>query len=493
MTTNPKKYGQPKLAVRRQVSAVRESALYASAAAWWARLTDGCRQQEDNKSVSSKVQGRTYQPYGSGKVPSQIPRLVSALRTPHSAFRVALANDTTRRAGLFALANESAIGADGYVRLATYGDHPLNREIVGADGVATVEKFIQRFTKESAVALANNHNGFFGKLRKLRRGAPIKRGHSDRWDVADEEGVTLALQKPAALENANLGMFARLEAREDALYGQPIFTDAAQTVIERERLRFFSPYWWSNIVGLENGAFVAEPYELISVALTDSPNLKDSPALANAKETQTNNKENTMKKKLIELLKKAGVALANEEDATIEAALPQLETQLTQRTALENEKSTLTTDRDAQKTALANEQTQHATTRTALENATTEVNETTVNLAIAEGRISPSERATKVASLKTGGETARKALLNEAVKYKVTPTTTDARRSASAPLDQSGATKAAKRLVALGNELFAKGGFSDPSEAYGAAKETEEGKKLVAQLDEFKKGGDDKE
>ena len=413
--------------------------------------------------------------------------------TPRLAGRqVALENESPRRAGLLALANEATIGADGWVKLASYGDHPLQREIVGADGVATVENYIQRFTKESAVALANSHNGFFGKLRKLRRGAPIKRGHSDRWEVAAEEGVNLAVKKPAALENSNLGMFAKLEARDEALYGLPIFDDTARDVIERERLRFFSPFWWGDVVGLENEAFVFLPTELISVALTDSPNLKDSPALANAREKQTT-EENTMKKKLIELLKKHGIALANEEDATIESALPALESKLDQRAALENEKTNLGTERDTAKTALTNEQTEHGKTRTALENANSELNDTTLNLAIAEGRIAPSERATRLETLKTGGTTARKALLNEAVKFKVTATTTEARKDASKPLDAAGANKAAKRLVALGNELFAKGGYASNADAYGAAKETEEGKKLVAQLEDYKKGGSEKE
>jgi hypothetical protein len=450
------KYGQPKLAVRRQMSAGCDSASYSPAAACLARLTSGCRQQGE-------------------PTPVRLGR------------QVALENEN-RRAGLLGLANEATLGADGWVMLASYGDHPLQREVVDASGVATVEKFIQRVTKDGAVAMANSHNSFFGKLRKLSRGAPIKRGHSDRWEVADEEGVQLAAKKPAALENANLGIFARLEARDSALFGLPIFDDAAQRVIEVEKLKYFSPFWWGDVVALENGIPIFEPNELISVALTDSPNLKDSPALANAREKQEQQTENTMKKKLIELLKKHGIALANEDDATIESKLPELEAKLDQRTALENEKATLA---ETHKTALTNEQDAHGTTRTALENATGELNETTVSLAIAEGRIAPSERATRIAALKLPAD--RKALLNETVKFKVTATTTAARKDGSKPLDDAGANKAAKRLVALGNELFAKGGYETNADAYGAAKETEEGKKLVAQLEEHKQGGSDKE
>jgi hypothetical protein len=402
--------------------------------------------------------------------------------------KVALANEEAKRTGLISLANELMIGSDGWVKLASYRDYPLSRTVLDAGGVEVEEKYIQRVTPESAARMAKAHNSFFGKVLKLRRGAPIRARHTDRWDVAAQEGVTLAHKKPAALENSSYGIFAQLDARADGLYGLPIFEAGAQQIIERDKLKYFSPFWWTDMIGLENSIPVVEPTELISVALTDSPNLKDSPALSNARENkpQPQKKEDTMLKKIIALMTKFGIALANESETEVESKLPELETKLSQRAALENEKTTQAGRITALENEVNTEKTDHGKTKTALANETSEANGLAIDLAIAEGRIAPSERNTRLEALKTGGSTGRKALLNETVKFKVTPVTTDARRSETAVTDDKGAQKAARRLVALGNELFSKGGFATNADAYGAAKETEEGRKLVQQLEDYK-------
>ena len=410
--------------------------------------------------------------------------------------RVALANEASRLR--LALENEATIGADGWVRLAPFGDHPMTREIV-VKGVTVQEHFLQRLTPENARRMAALHNSLFGKLRRLRRGAPIYRRHPDLQKIAEEEGIERP-ETEVALSNDKVGIFAELAARADGFYGLPIFADEARVAIENEGLKYFSPFWWSDVTAEEqrDGTtwFVAEPYELISAALTDSPNLRGSPALANERQrsasTQpTTPNESPMKKKLIEMLKKHGVALENEEDATVESALAEVDTRLNARAALENEKVTLTgqvntanTELATSRTALANEQTEHGKTRTALENEQRAHDKSLVALAIAEGRIAPSESATRLETLKTGGADARKALANEAPKYKVAPLTTSARKETSAT--NSKAPRPSQRLVALANELFAKGGHKTFEAAYAAAKATEEGQKLVQQIEAAK-------
>ena len=404
--------------------------------------------------------------------------------------RVALANDTTRRAGLVGLSNEAVIGDDGWVKISPYGDHKKIREIE-MDGVVIEEKFIQRLTPENARQMAEAHNSLFGKIRRLRRGAPIYRGHADRYEVAKMEGVKLPARGPA-LSNEKMGIFAELQARADGLYALPVFAEEGRVAIENDGLKYFSPLWWTDCIGFEGDWEIAIPVEFISAALTAHPNISGSTALANERGTdadsETKTQQDIMKKKLIDLLKKHGVALENENDTTVEAGLDQLDQRLTQRTALENEKTTTLQPRI---TALENEvQTEknaHTTTRTALENERMGHADSLTDLAVAEGRISPSQRAAYRAKFGAKGETfaaGRTALENEAVKYPTASRTTDARKGTSTTAKPS-ALEASKRLTALANEKFDKGGFATPEDAYAAARE--EHPELVTKIEEGKK------
>jgi len=406
--------------------------------------------------------------------------------------RVALANDTTRRAGLVGLSNEAVIGDDGWVKISPYGDHKKIREIE-VNGVVIEEKFIQRLTPENARQMAETHNSLFGKIRRLRRGAPIYRGHADRYDVAKVEGVKLPARGPA-LSNEKMGIFAELQARADGLYALPVFAEEGRVAIENDGLKYFSPLWWTDCIGFEGEWEIAIPVEFISAALTAHPNISGSTALANERGNNADSDpktQETMNKKLLEkilgICRRNGIALANEDEATIDAGLDQLDTKLTQRTALENEKTTTLTPRiTALENEVRTEKDAHGTTRVALENARTAHATSLVDLAIAEGRITPSERPAKLALFGAKGETfdaGKKALENEAVKYPTTSRTGAARKETST-IAKPTALEASKRLTALANEKFDKGGFTSPEDAYAAARE--EHPELVAKIEEAK-------
>jgi phage I-like protein len=377
----------------------------------------------------------------------------------------ALANE---RSALVALSNEFVSAADGWVRLAPYGLHPLQRA-VRQDGRTVVQQFMQDLSRDAAETMARTHNSVFGKIRNLRRGAPIYRGHADRWDVAKQEGVSLAARQPAALANEKLGMFAELDARDDGLYGLPVFADEARAAIENEGLKYFSPFWWTDLVEVKDGVTIVRPSEFISAALTAQPNISGGHALAN----ENDQLNEPMKKKLLELLRKYGFALANEEDATIEGALTQLDATLGQRSALENERNTLTTsittlttERDTARTDLAAERNALTTERAALANERTGHAGALIDLAITEGRIAASDRATRLAAFAQNFESARTALANEKPKFRITSVVDGTRKEHATTT----APHPSQKLVALANEALDKKQYGTFEDAYAAVK-----------------------
>jgi hypothetical protein len=277
---------------------------------------------------------------------------------------IALANEDDSRdareripTGLIGLANEYAIGADGWVRIAPYGTFPKEREAVQPDGTIKAERYLQRLTQPAAAALAAKGNSLWSKLKRFRRGIPIYAGHPD---LKKHAPMTVVVEnsrgggdKGAMQER---GLFVDFEARPDGLYGRPVMNEAGQQSVEREGLKFISPLWWLRHIAAVNGVMVVEPMELISVGLVAHPNIPGGTALANSKEPGAGSQESgvgekqtqnqSMKKTIIELLGLLGIALANEaDDAAIEAgalsALEKARENATAATALANERTTL--------------------------------------------------------------------------------------------------------------------------------------------------------
>jgi phage I-like protein len=235
--------------------------------------------------------------------------------------------------GLIGLENEFQVGADGWVRIAPYGESIKERIFRHQDGREEQQTFVQQLDRTAAEEMVRKFTSPWGRLKRFVRGLPIYKRHPDLQDHAPGTVIANAL----ANDKTPCGMFAQLEARDDGFYGKPVVTEAGQLAIENEGLKWLSPFWWVKLAGeTSNGTPITRPTELISAGLTDRPNIQGGQALANQRE-----KEHMNKQKLLAALSKVGLALANEAtDEQIETAIAGLVPKTV--TALENDKTTLT-------------------------------------------------------------------------------------------------------------------------------------------------------
>lgn len=408
-----------------------------------------------------------------------VPFLCSTLlrvRTP--ALRgIALANEDApggEAEEVVGLENEFSLGSDGWLKIAPYGRSVKERMARGRDGRAEHQTFEQVLDKPAAEEMCRKFNSLWGRVKRFVVGVPIYRNHPDLTKRSPETIVpTVGLANSAS----PCGMFAALEAREDGFYGRPIVSEEGRQAIERDGLKWISPFWFCNTVGEKNGIKIVKPFELISAGLVRFPNIPGGEALANSRTLTTDGTDNAdnenkimNKDKLVAALAKLGiVALANDADEKIIAAIEAVGPKLAGVTALENEKSTLTTAKATVETALTTEK----TARTAAESKVTELttalaNERTalanerkaridmvVDGALISGKITAAERAGWITRLETGFEAGVTALANEAVKVKVTSITRDAGDRKGEGATQ---TEASRKVTALANERMTKTG-----------------------------------
>ena len=352
-----------------------------------------------------------------------VSKLTAAIRS-RTAAPIVLANDTKAAVALAndtglepfeALENDAAgIDDDGWALIAPFGNHEKTR-IFREGGQVKQQRFIQVLDNESADTLVNGENSFFRKLKRALVGIPVYKGHGDLNDV-DPKAIANETQK------IKLGVIDRI--RKSARGVEAHFTldnDGAQAVADGWKLP--SAFWLVMPIGNEGDAIRARPFKLLSVALTQFPNISGVESLANkrdagpklnevqnaAKQTETTQNKNTiMKQLLIGWLAAQGIALANDatDQAVFDAFNKEWLAKSTSVSALGNEKTTLTgtintltSARDAEKkradetaTALGNEQTARKAER---KSAATFA----VDLAIQRGRLTPADRETKIAAL----------------------------------------------------------------------------------------------
>lgn len=317
------------------------------------------------------------------------------------------------------LSNEQlTIGEDGWALAAPYGDKVYNL----TDGKGAIKQVIQRFTKENADALVNSFSSVFGKVKRFFKGMPIYAGHPD------DKVLGHFYQ-----DKAQKGIFNEMQAREDGLYVKPLFNEDGAALLNGEDKLFFSVRWAAKQTGTLDGKPVMEPFKMLSIGMTPTPNLA----------TELLNAQNTMdRKKLIGLLATLGVTLANAEadDATIEAAVT------AHNAALANT-ATETTNKlkDAEKKALDAE--------TALANARKDFTKHVLDSRIKDGAITEAERATWEGRLVANFANELTALQGLQSKLK-----TDDNKNVDGSRRPSGdmAADAASKLVALTNERMRK-------------------------------------
>lgn len=384
----------------------------------------------------------------------------------------ALANEAAPEGvAVVGLSNElGALAGDGWA-IIPYGQHPNDRGL-------------QPFGKPEAERMVGYFKNGWNSIKRAFVGMPIYRGHPDMAKTvrAELKRATEPAQRASlqALINSIerrypdktvYGTITDLEARDEGLALRVVLTEEGAALVNESGLTSFSPHW----LGLDgppvNGKPTKIPVYLVSIGLTDRPNIPGTSLVNDQPEFSP-----TMKKHILALLAALGRPLANEAtdeqiSAALEAASPVAQALIArpEATALANEQSRATqlaADLANANTALANE-------RTALAAVTTARNELLVAEAIRAGRITEAEKPTWLGRLSTNFATESVALANErpAVKTRAATTGLGERKPANAASDQ---------FTALVNERVAKGERWEA--AWDAVKATEQGKKLYADM-----------
>lgn len=306
--------------------------------------------------------------------------------------------------------NDAELDNDGWALIAPFGEHPKSR-IARVNGIPTLQKFIQVLDNESADQVLAKENSLFGKLKRAIIGIPVYKGHPDLKTYAPE--TIRQVEKKQVI-----GVIDQVRKSSRGIEAHFAVTPEGAAAIENEGCKYPSPLWFVKQSGVfRQEAEIVRPLHLISVGLSDHPNISGVEALANARGAETTEETEPDMKLIIGYLTGQGVALANTESATESQVLEALQKFHTAKAgevvALSNEKSTiagkitkLETDVTAEKskvTALENEKTTLGGKVVALENAFKSERkgraEMAVDLAIQKGKLTIAERPAQITAL----------------------------------------------------------------------------------------------
>lgn len=209
------------------------------------------------------------------------------------------------------LANDAPgpLDNEGWALIAPFGDHPKTR-LYRENGQLKTQKFIQVLDNQSADALLDGENSFFRKLKRAFVGIPIFKGHGDLND-----------HDPKALGNETkkikLGVVDQIRKTARGIEAHfSLDNDGADAVAAGWKLP--SAFWLVQPIGNDGDAIRARPFKLLSVALTQFPNISGVESLANQHlpapiTAPPINQPNTMlQEQIIGLLIGKGVTLAND-------------------------------------------------------------------------------------------------------------------------------------------------------------------------------------
>jgi hypothetical protein len=199
---------------------------------------------------------------------------------------------------LTAESNNYQVAAD--TMLIPYGDHPHKNGV-------------QRFTREHADSMVSNFNGFLSKLGRLFGGLPVYIGHPD--DPAFSNQHT---------DSKSYAWIMGMEARDDGLALIPKWSKPGEEIVSNAHYKFFSPRWACKPIGQENGKAILAPIRLISVGLTNIPQIAGIPPLANETIAEGAVPPDKPKETGMELLKKLLALLGLAETCTEEDCLAEI-------------------------------------------------------------------------------------------------------------------------------------------------------------------------
>lgn len=159
--------------------------------------------------------------------------------------------------------NEIRTDPDGWAMIAPFGDFPGVAMFRNDQGQYERVHAIQRVDKEAAQDMVSRFKSPLQRLKRFVRGLPIFRGHPD---------------SPGGLgdrfpDKACKGLISDLAVRGNGLYGKPVLNNEGLDLVESGQARAFSARWSSEWVAKIGGKDVFRPNELMSVGLTNHPNL----------------------------------------------------------------------------------------------------------------------------------------------------------------------------------------------------------------------------
>ena len=201
---------------------------------------------------------------------------------------------------------------------------PISEEVGHADHWFQVSPFgrfphrvgMQVFDRQAANSIVARFRSARDRLARLWRGLPVFVGHPD-------------MDPKTYPDHRKYGSIRELEVRADGLWARPRWSRAGREIVNDEHYDFQSPLWNMEPVPDEPGAF--RPVELISVGLTNRPNIPGKPVGANTNTAAPD----PMKNKLIARFGLKPLAGADEvTDAQIEQTLDAQRAAANERPAL---------------------------------------------------------------------------------------------------------------------------------------------------------------
>lgn len=238
---------------------------------------------------------------------------------------------------------------------------------------------LQRVRQDDAVRMVQAFNSLMRRAARGFRGVPIFAGHPD---VAPESYP----------DRRRYGKVIDLETRDDGLYGKIAWNDLGQAAMDQGHYLYASPVW--NLK--RDGKFI-RPFELLSIGLTNTPNI---PGDAWAKNEPSDNSNNTMNEQIRALLLGAGIIKADATDQDILTATNELVANRRTAAEVQTQLGGITAERDRLKTDLAARDTtigELQTQLTAANDATKTERQARISMAItpalADGRITEAEKA----------------------------------------------------------------------------------------------------
>lgn len=324
--------------------------------------------------------------------------------------------------------NESAMGDDGWMRLAPFGDF----EATGVwrapgGGARKSQPVVQRIDRESATAIVESFNSIGGRLLRFIRGLPILNGHPN--------SPTRGSEYP---DKRELGLVTKMEVRDDGLYALPAFNEAGEEVMKATKGLAPSAHFSARAVVKEGERLVMRPNRVISVGLTPRPNLPvESLNSKDEQATQSAAAIPEMKHDvIIAALKKYGVEVFNSAEkpateAEIMAGLDSLGTKALNTTVVEaeilNERTRATEATQKAEAAAASIEAQRLETLNERNGRIEDV----LDLAQETGRITQAEREQWRPRLKTNFSGEREVILKLDRKVRVDTQMSAADRKAS--------------------------------------------------------------